>query len=213
MAVEVNWDQAASITSASAAVVALAISVYQIRLSNKQSLFDRRLSIWTVAEELLELYKDNQAQLEKGDEPQFGLEFVFICLTNSSYLHEIGPAVEHPLEIEFQRPFLVKLEELKNLSLKAKFAFKGSSAEVISRFLDSYQRLLFAIYQYQVLMNKAEENSRRFHRDLLQACDAVREPERRKNLYLAYDEASEAYEMLANSDVIRKIEKQIKLVW
>ena len=42
------------------AIIALVLSVHQIRLSNKQNLFNRRLSIWLTARGLAELYSEHR---------------------------------------------------------------------------------------------------------------------------------------------------------
>lgn len=42
--------------SAIVAIIALLISCYQARLSNKQSLFNRRLNIWITVDKLMSVY-------------------------------------------------------------------------------------------------------------------------------------------------------------
>ena len=42
--------------SAIVAIIALLISCYQARLSNKQSLFNRRLNIWITVDKLMRVY-------------------------------------------------------------------------------------------------------------------------------------------------------------
>lgn len=45
--------------SAIVAIIALFISCYQARLSNKQSLFNRRLNIWITVDKLMSVYAKN----------------------------------------------------------------------------------------------------------------------------------------------------------
>lgn len=45
--------------SAIVAIIALLISCYQARLSNKQSLFNRRLNIWITVDKLMSVYAKN----------------------------------------------------------------------------------------------------------------------------------------------------------
>lgn len=145
------WTTIATCASAAAAFIALGISVHQTRLSNKQHLLDRRLSIWLAVQGLLELYGKNRALLKKDNEPQLGLDVVFSMLANNAHLCDIALAASHPLVEEYQRPFLVKLDELKRMALESAFVFKGRTGVAASAFLSSYQRLLFEIYQYCVL--------------------------------------------------------------
>lgn len=67
-----DWGTIASCGSAVAAFVALFISLRQGRMSNKQSLFERRLRIWIVVEKLMFLYRSNSDHLDIGDGPQHG---------------------------------------------------------------------------------------------------------------------------------------------
>lgn len=134
-----DWTMTATCASAVIAILALIYSVHQTRLSNKQSLFDRRLSVWLTTLGLLSLYGENRDRLEKGDEPQLALDLIFAWLTNNSFLCDAGQAAFHPLEAEYQRPLLIKLEEMNGLSHEAKYVFKGAAAEAISCFIADYR--------------------------------------------------------------------------
>ena len=95
----VNWDITCSIVTAIAAIVALIVSVSQVRVSNKQRLLDRRLCLWIKAHGLMELCGKNRSFLVKrGDEPEFANDLMFQWMTNNSLLCDIGPAVGHVLE-------------------------------------------------------------------------------------------------------------------
>lgn len=50
-------------TSAIVAIIALLISCYQARLSNKQSLFNRRLNIWLTVDKLMSVYAKKREEL------------------------------------------------------------------------------------------------------------------------------------------------------
>ena len=207
-----DWAVIAASVSAVAAVVALFLSGRQMRLSNKQSLFDRRISIWLTALGLLELYGNSKCQLKKRNEPQLALDLTFGWLTNNTFLCEIGSAAAHPLEPENQKPYLIKLEELKRIAHEARFAFKGAPSEAIGRFVDDYQELLSSIYRYQVLMSNVQESVNRFHWSLEQACKELGEPEQRKDLFAAFDAVATSYDDVSSEKMRRSIEKQIRLV-
>lgn len=193
------------------AIIALVLSVHQIRLSNKQNLFNRRLSIWLTAGGLAELYSEHRNHLEKRAEPQPAMDLIFSWLTNNAYLCDVGSAAAHPLEVKYQKPFLAKLDELNGLAFEAKYAFKGDQAESISRFISDYRQLLFAIYQYQVRMNHVQKYAREYQRTLEEACEKIDESEQRKELYRAYDDISTSFDQLTDVKMTKKIEKQIRL--
>lgn len=54
-----DWNLLCSIITALVAIVALFLSFYQITLSNKQNLFDRRLKAYMLVNGLVSICKDN----------------------------------------------------------------------------------------------------------------------------------------------------------
>lgn len=77
------------------AIIALFISCYQARLSNKQSLFNRRLNIWITVNKLMSVYINNAENLKQNDEPQMAVDLLFIWLTNTTFLQSISPSINH----------------------------------------------------------------------------------------------------------------------
>ena len=208
-----DWAILSSCVSAVATVVALFLSVRQIRLSNKQALFDRRIPIWVVTKGLLELCRENERSLKgRSEGPQLALDLDFIWLTNNAFLCEAGPAANHPLEAEHQKLLLTKLEELKRFALEARLAFRGAPSGAISGFLTDYQELLLAIYRYQVLMDAVKKNAQRFNWPLEQSCEKTGEPKRRKELFAAFDAIAVSYGVINEDKMLETIEKQIRLV-
>ena len=207
-----DWTVLSSCVSAAAAVVALFLSGRQIRLSNKQALFDRRISIWLVTKGLLELYRKSEHNLATRNEgPQFALDQDYAWLTNNTFLCEVGPAANHPLEAEYQKLLLIKLEELKRLALEARLVFKGSPSEAISGFLLDYQELLFAIYRYQILIVNVKKNAGQFNWSLERSCEEVGEPARREELFVAFDAVAASYGVLNEDKMLATVERQIRL--
>ena len=60
----------AACASAFAAISALAISFLQMRQSNRQALFSRRLNLWLTTEKLMDVYGENAKHLKPSDEVQ-----------------------------------------------------------------------------------------------------------------------------------------------
>lgn len=82
--------------SAIVAIIALLISCYQARLSNKQSLFNRRLNIWITVDKLMSVYAKNAKNLEHDDEPQMAIDRLFVWLTNTTYNSRIHRGLSIP---------------------------------------------------------------------------------------------------------------------
>ncbi len=207
----VDWEVPCSVLSAIAAVVALVISVVQIRMSNRQQLFARRLSVWTKARGLMELCKDNRRFLEeKADGPDFSNDLLFQWLTNNSFLCDVGSAMGHTLEQEWQRPFLAKLEELKGLSFEAEMVFRGAPAAALSEFISSYGSLLMSMYQYQITLRYLQETSKRFNKDLDCSIEIVGESDRREALYKSRIRLLNATDGLSPK-IVKKINSKCRL--
>ncbi len=155
--------------SAIVAIIALLISCYQVRLSNKQSLFNRRLNIWITVDKLMSVYVKNAKDLEHDDEPQMDIDLQFALLTNTTYLQSISTSITHVLDAEPQLNLHLKLDKMKSLAMEARFCFKGKSGNAIAEFIEAYQSLLFSMYQYQILLNKRSQSAKQYQWTLEQA--------------------------------------------
>ena len=205
-----DWEIAASVSSAIAAIVALGISCWQMCLSNKQSLFSRRLNILIITKGLLDLYKSNSELLKQDDQPQSGISYAFQQLANNSFMQEIAPCISHTMEPEYQLRFHLKLDEIRTYSFEARLIFKGRSGPAIAEFLDAYQRQLFAMYQYQISLNHIKKQSDTCSCSP-KAADNTVEQISCKRLYSAEIALKTAYEHLATQKMKRKILRQVRL--
>lgn len=197
--------------SAIVAIIALLISCYQARLSNKQSLFNRRLNIWITVDKLMSVYAKNAKNLEHDDEPQMAIGQLFEWLTNTTYLQSISTSINKVLDADLQLKLHLKLDELRSLAMEARFCFKGKSGEAIAEFIEAYQSLLFSMYQYQILLNMMSEKAKEYQWTLEQASEKLHEPERRKDLFEKEDVLAASYKTLCQQNKRGAIQRQIKL--
>lgn len=158
-----------SVTS-TVAIIALFISVVQIRKSNKQSLFEKRLNAFLNIKSMKSLcdqHKDIIAHYldEIKDGPVFTVDLLFVWMTNNAFLETIQPSIHHVLETEWQRKYLLKVEELKSLREEAKLIFPKKYNNKISDFVSSYQELLISLYKYQVA-----------YKDISKECHELKKP-------------------------------------
>lgn len=208
-----DWNFWLSLITGLTAVIALVLTLIQIRLSNKQSLFERRLECYLKIDGLMQLYKENQKLLEgeRKDEPIFAVDLEFLWLPNNTYLEEVSEAIKKPLENPGHKKFLIKREELKKLSTEVELIFKGKSAKTISCFIADYEKLLFKMYQYQILLNNMRNYSEQFKATLETAQKRVNETAYREKLLNAYASIKMAYLQVTLNHAMEKIKKQIKL--
>ena len=197
--------------SAIVAIIALFISCYQARLSNKQSLFNRRLNIWITVDKLINVYAKNAKNLEHNDEPQLAIDRLFVWLTNTTYLQSISASINHVLDADPQLKLHLKLDEMKSLAMEARFCFKGKSGDAIAEFIEAYQSLLFSMYQYQILLNKMSESAKEYQWTLEQAYENLHEPDQRKDLFEKESALAASYITLCQLNKRGAIQRQIKL--
>ena len=184
--------------SAIVAIIALLISCYQARLSNKQSLFNRRLNIWITVDKLMSVYAKNA-------------NLLFALLTNTTYLQSISTSINHVLDADPQLNLHLKLDEMKSLAMEARFCFKGKSGDAIADFIEAYQSLLFSMYQYQILSKMMVEKSNEFEWTLEQASEKLHEPDQRQDLFERESALAASYKTLCQQNKRGAIQRQMQL--
>lgn len=210
------YDNLLSIITIIATLIALWQTHKQIKISNKQYLFDKRLSKYLLAKGLLELYKDNESLLDYTDDPDTEaiiVDYQFINLTNNNYLKDVTCIINEPKNNEFKNNFLVKIEELKQLSNEVRFLFPNKSGLLLSNFIMKYQNVLMELYKYQIVLDlmKKDEIPRKNKPTYNELQNEYGELKHRHRLYDAIDDLKKSYHEVVSKKVINKIEKSIKL--
>lgn len=209
-----DWNFWCSVITALTATLALGLSVRQISLSNKQQLFDRRLKVYMLANGLISLCKDNYIWLSPKREqiPQFANDYIFIWLTNNTYMENQADTIEHPLEQPFHKEFLRKREELRITAAEIELIFKGKVALAYNNFLRSYEAALAAMYEYQIIVDEMQKENEKHPMTIEKAGKMFLEEKYRDSLYDAMDNLRKAYDAVAEEKVKKQIKKQLKLV-
>ena len=209
-----DWNFWCTVMTSVAAFIALYLSVRQIQLSNKQQLFDRRLKAYMLANSIISLCKENYMWLsEKREaEPQLTNDIVFMWFTNNTYMESQAKAILQPLEQPFHNDFLKKLEELRSMAIEFKLIFKGDVALLYCDFLRDYEKTLTAMYKYQIIIKKINEENSKHPRSLEELLQQFSEKNCRDNLYEALDKLRESYDAVACEKVEKKLRKQIALI-
>ena len=209
-----DWNFWCTVMTSVAAFIALYLSVRQIQLSNKQQLFDRRLKAYMLANSIISLCKENYMWLsEKREaEPQLTNDFVFMWFTNNTYMESQAKAILQPLEQPFHNDFLKKLEELRSMAIEFKLIFKGDVALLYCDFLRDYEKTLTAMYKYQIIIKKINEENSKHPRSLEELAQLFSEEKYRDSLYDALDKLKESYDVVAQEKVEKKLRKQLVLI-
>lgn len=207
-----DWNFWFSVITAVVAIVALMQTKQQIRLSNKQHLFDKRVENYLIAKGLIQLYEINKNSLiVKNDMPMFEVDFIFEQMTNNKYLEKITRVITNPLEEPHHKEFLISMENIRAVSAEIDFIFSGKVATFLGEYVLHYQELLLKMYQYQILLNKMRESAQDFNLTLEEAQEKVNEKKYQEELRKAAEILKQDYDILKKENVEKKVEKQIKL--
>ena len=205
-----------AIITAVIAIIALFQTHVQIKISNKQFLFDKRLDKYLLAKGLLELYKDNKKLLDYNscpDDKAIIVDYQFINLTNNNYLKDVTRIINEPKNNDFKNAFLVKIEELKKLSTEIKFLFPNKSGQLLGNFIMKYQNILMELYKYQIISDLINDDNipRKNKPTYIELQKEYGELQHRHRLYNAINELKKSYYDALDKKAINKIEKSIKL--
>ena len=205
-----------SIITAVIAIIALFQTHVQIKISNKQFLFAKRLDKYLLAKGLLELYKDNEKLLDYNscpDDEAIIVDYQFINLTNNNYLKDVTCIINEPKNNDFKNAFLVKIEELKRLSTEIRFLFPNKNGQLLENFIMKYQNILMELYKYQIILDLMMNDAipRKNKSTYIELQKEYGELEHRHRLYNAINELKKSYYDVLDKKAINKIEKSIKL--
>ena len=96
-----------SIITALTAIIALFQTWKQIKVSNKQNLFEKRINVLIKVTGLMKLYEENRNLMiddnEKDDSAVLMVDFNFENLTNNTYLEDIAICIHKSLEQPYQK--------------------------------------------------------------------------------------------------------------
>ena len=160
-----NYSEIISISVSVISIIIALIARFQtnrqISLSNKQQLFDRRLSCYLEFNTIYSLYTENKLQLKDESTFYHTNDLVFSWLTNCADLEKMVLAVANPLHQNEQKTLLTKYEQLKNDAIEISMVFDGNAAEIAGEFVSSFADLLKAMYQQQVFISNLKEQEGR----------------------------------------------------
>lgn len=142
----------------------------QLKISNKQTLFEKRLKVFLLAKSFESLLVENKSILEIPTELATDNSLQFTYMTNSSQLYHLSEVIPKPLDLngpcstdlpEAQRDFLLKKEELLQVAKSAEFVFQEPENQIISAFLTDYIVLLDSRRRYDVFIKTGNKELRK----------------------------------------------------
>lgn len=182
------------------AIIALYQTHHQIKLSNKQQLFDRRLDVYLLIEELLNCYREEQETIRRvrlsNIQTDEMLCIQFISFTSTHSLGDISSCIYEKKD-NAHNLLLSKLDMLDRLEQEVSFLFPRKEANVTQKFIHTYAGLLTTLYAYRnniALVSLPSDNK-----------------ERHLVILGFYYTLQEHYEEIARNEVETKMSKLIHL--
>lgn len=144
-----------SLATITVAVLALFISIKQIKMSNKQSLFKERVQSFIKLNGMVELYGNERKHLDKAEEMP---DFLFVLLTKNLILIEENFFVGKPLSKEEGDKFLREMENLRSVALEITLLWNTEDSKIASKFVYAYSELVMNLFKQhtvkQTLINR-----------------------------------------------------------
>ena len=201
-----------SIITAIVAIIALFQTQIQITISNKHKLFDKRVEKFMLITGLISLFEGSkQLMKNEGYDDYIDVTVLFHSLTNNTYLQDIGNIIDNINQEDIRQKFLVKLEELKKMSIEVEFIFSKNNIYLIKKFIYKYQELLRTIYKEQIILNKILKKNEKNPTEFVKLQEEFGEKRYREKLYSEYDKMKLLYDEIIEKDIIKSIENEIKL--
>lgn len=144
-----DWNFWLTLVTVLVAMLALRQTHLQIKLSNKQHLFDRRLSNYTLASSLIHLYENNSLPLMDEDaDGRLSVAMVhLISLTKDIFFDDVR-ASDKGFGKEYGHALSKARNKLRNEALEATLIFRGKEAAYISDFILCYEEALSKLYHF-----------------------------------------------------------------
>ena len=198
-----------SLTTSMTAIIALFQSHKGVKISNKQKLFEKRLNVFLVIDELESLfYKSEDAIKRLKNISYLSVEPIFLSLTNATLLKRMRIDFFHPFDENDSDDFFEISEKLHSIAVEASLIWKGKGSKIISEFISDYGVLLSALHIQNAYLISEQKNPTLPEDTLENKSIAMAN---QIELQEKIDSAIKSYSTMLKKGVLKKIKKQINL--
>lgn len=200
-----------SIVSVGIAFFALFQSIKQTKLSNKQSLFERRMENYSLVRELLKAYSKSRDLLINNDDLYQEPIAEISMLINTPYLNDTFNAFMKPLDSKEHKLFLNKYERLDKCAFEVNLLWNDYAGKTIGTFIREYHELLFKLYQQRICI----DNYKRFNEqykstpELMMTLEKVKEKLLKNAQSIKLNESIEALDFVYKKIKDEKLEEKL----
>ena len=198
-----------SIATIIVAVIALFLTIWQIGLSNKQQLFDKRLDKYLFVLDLLSTYKNAESTLDY--DMSLDVEFQFALLTNCGFMENITDVIQKPIHHHLHKDFLKKLEEIERNATEIELLWNSKDAKYIAEFVSLYRKLLQSIYRQQIYLQPLKKQNETSPITLEKAQEDAKNSAERVGLFVTITKIKEVYQKIEQGKLQEKLKGSIKL--
>ena len=200
-----------SIISAAIAIVALFQTQSQIKLSNKQQLFDRRLTDYLIAKDVI------NSQIKdyiKNGESFDATKILFDMMTPEFFasVKNITDVLSSYSDKEIKNQFYTRLQELEKIGEEMVIIFGQKNTEPLKAFFKVYCDAARSIQSYLEFQYLQEHNiSFSVPDDPLSKNPRAYVDKNREDAVMWFDKLKTAYDVLEKSKVMDNLPKYLKL--
>lgn len=194
-------------------VIALWQTQKQIKVSNKQHLFDRRLSAYLTIKDLLGSYltQKEHCTLSDNDEFVFNIKMTWYFLMGNLYLESVSNAIEYPISSLEGKEFSIKMVELIKKAEEIKLLFPAKVSDPITDFVSSYYHVVRSIYQYQLAWNYTDEDPVLKSMTIKEKAKQIGETAYRRKVLDSLKELDSSYQKIVDQDSEEQMKNCIRL--
>ena len=203
-----------SIISAAIAIVALFQTQSQIKLSNKQHLFDRRLTDYLIAKDIVDSYIKGFIWSQRDKKKFDAKEILFYLLTPEFFasVKNITDVVSSFKDRDIQNLFYTRLQELEKIGEEIVIVFDKENTEQLNAFFKAYCDAARSIQSYLEFQYLQENNiSFSVPDDPLSKNPRAYVDKNRKDAIMWFDKLKTAYDTLEKSKVMDNLPQYLKL--
>ena len=166
-------------------IIALFQTSKQIKLSNNQLLFQKRIEIYTLLKLLLKGQEEAKVWILMEKEIT-RTNLIIVGLTNNSKLESICNGWNDDEETpENHKNVLAQIETLKIIGQECQFVFSGTHGMVLKEYFENYAKTIHSVYRFHVIENKnktgcdeiyqnASDEIKKAYKDLISSSEKIK---------------------------------------
>ena len=188
---------------------ALFLTLWQIRVSNKQQLFDKRLDKYLFVLDILTTYKNAESTL--GCDLSGDMGYQFSLLTNCGFMESITEVIQDPIQHQLHKDFLRKLEEIEKNAVEIELLWKSKEAKCIAEFISLYRKLLQSIYRQQIVLKSLSKQNETSPITLEEFNEQAKSWADHVGLFESIEKIKVVYKKIVQGELQERLKKSIKL--